>query len=64
MFFVEAKRRLDAAGHTVTVAEGVPGLFNVEGLARDVTSGQLLQLAAEHGAHIFPSRNYMLQTLS
>lgn len=49
MYTIIAVRMLEAAGHKVTPADGVPGLYDVEGLARDVTLGQLRQLAAEHG---------------
>ena len=48
-FLVEAFQALDAAGHKVTPADRVPGLWNVEGIADDVTSGQLLDIARQHG---------------
>jgi hypothetical protein len=44
-----AARRLEEAGHPVTEAEGVPGLFNVAGIAGDVTIGQLVDIAAQRG---------------
>lgn len=54
MFAIIAKRMLDEAGHTVTPADGIPGLWNVEGLARDVTTNQLCDLAERHGQPWFP----------
>lgn len=49
-FAVIAFERLRSAGHPVTPAGDIPGLWNVEGLARDVTTNQLLDLADQHGA--------------
>lgn len=49
MFVTVAAQQLKAAGHLVTPADGVPGLWNVDGLARDVTTNQLFDLAARHG---------------
>lgn len=52
----EAKAALERAGYVVTEAPSassgmpLPGLFDVAGLARDVTEGQLIQLAHRHGA--------------
>lgn len=40
---------LGNAGHAVTPADRVPGLFDVAGIARDVTVGQLWQLSQQHG---------------
>lgn len=48
MFTVVAFRMLEAAGYTVTPTN-IPGLWDIEGLARDVTLGQLRQLAEKHG---------------
>lgn len=42
--------RFRLAGHEVTPADGVPGLWNVAGLARDVTTNQLHELAERHCA--------------
>lgn len=49
MFTMDAIYQLQEAGYAVTPAEGVPGLWNVAGLARDVTTGQLCDLASRHG---------------
>jgi hypothetical protein len=49
MFAMEALRWLENAGFRVEPAEGVPGLFNVEGLARDLTVAQVTSLAQRHG---------------
>lgn len=49
MFAMEAKMRLENAGYRITLADGVPGLFDVEGLGRDLTLGQIRDLAARHG---------------
>lgn len=49
MMTVVAMQMLDDAGFKVTSAERVPGLWNVDGLARDVTTNQLLQLASQYG---------------
>jgi hypothetical protein len=50
----EAKTALERAGYEVSVAldvaPGLPQLFDVAGLARDVTEGQLVSLAHRHGA--------------
>lgn len=43
---------LQRAGFHVFPAEGVPGLWNVEGLARDVTTNQLHDLADKHGVPV------------
>jgi hypothetical protein len=51
MFIFVAFEMLKAAGHPVTPAGDIPGLWNVEGLANDVTTGQLLDLARQHGHH-------------
>jgi hypothetical protein len=45
---VIAFRMLEAAGYKVTPTD-IPGLWDIEGLARDVTLGQVRQLAGEHG---------------
>jgi hypothetical protein len=44
-----AIKMLEAAGHKVTAADRVPGLWDVDGIAADVTTGQLHQLAEQHG---------------
>jgi hypothetical protein len=55
MFTVVAIEQLKAAGYSVTVAEGViPGLWNVEGLAHDITTGQLCDLARQLGNPLVP----------
>jgi hypothetical protein len=41
---------LERAGHRVVAADRVPGLYDVGTVARDVTEGQLWQLAQVHGA--------------
>jgi hypothetical protein len=47
-----AMQSLEKAGYKVTVADGcIPGLWNVQGLASDVTTNQLLDLADSHGVH-------------
>jgi hypothetical protein len=48
-FFVLSADALERAGFKVTPADGVPGLWNVEGLAHDVTTNQLHDLATKHG---------------
>lgn len=45
MFTAVATQMLRDAGYKVTPADMVPGLWDVEGLARDVTTAQLHQLA-------------------
>jgi hypothetical protein len=40
---------LERAGHRVSPADRVPGLYNIDGVARDVTAGQLFQLSQSHG---------------
>lgn len=51
----DAKAALERAGYVIEGAEGapfapgLPGLFNVAGLGRDLTEGQLIQLAHRHG---------------
>lgn len=50
MLITVATLELRNAGHDVQPAEGVPGLWNVQGLAYDITSGQLLDLARQHGS--------------
>ena len=52
---IVAMQQLDAAGHKVSPADGVPGLWNVDGLARDVTTNQLFDLAERHGVISMPS---------
>lgn len=42
---LDAVKFLQACGHEVAVADGIPGLFNVDG--REVTSGQLIDIAAQ-----------------
>lgn len=54
MFTVIAIQMLQNAGHEVTPAEGVPGLWNVAGIANDVTTNQLVDLAEKYGAPAFP----------
>jgi len=54
MLTMVAIEKLRAAGYHVQPADGVPGLWNVDGLARDVSSGQLAQIATAHGALIWP----------
>lgn len=44
-----ATEALSRAGHAVTAADWVPGLYDIDGIARDVTVGQLFQLAQQHG---------------
>ena len=44
-----AQRKLDRAGHLVTATD-VPGLFDVQGIARDVTVGQLIDIASQLNA--------------
>ncbi len=44
----ESMERLRSAGYEVSPADGVPGLWDVAGLARDVTTNQLHDLAARH----------------
>jgi hypothetical protein len=50
----EATAALERAGHSVSVAfalaPGLPELFDVAGLASDVTEMQLIKLAHRHGA--------------
>lgn len=55
----EAKAALERAGYEVRIADGspsefppgiIPALFDVEGLARDLTEGQLISMAHRHGA--------------
>lgn len=52
----EAKAALERGGYVVRMADGAPlvpggpGLFDVEGLGRDLTEGQLISLAHRHGA--------------
>jgi hypothetical protein len=45
-----AFRQLKDAGHEVTPADGIPGLWDIAGIARDVTTGQLMAIANERGA--------------
>jgi hypothetical protein len=40
---------LERAGHRVTPAGGVPGLWNVEGIGNDLTTAQLLEVAGKRG---------------
>lgn len=49
MFNYVAFKMLEAAGYSITPADGIPGLWNIEGLARDVTLGQMRDLAERHG---------------
>lgn len=64
MFAVIAKKMLENAGYKVTLTD-MPGLVNVEGLANNVTLGQLCDLAEKHGNPWFPPpRNFSIQTLS
>jgi hypothetical protein len=53
-YTVIAVAMLDAAGHKVTPAGDIPGLWNVAGIADDVTTGQLCQIAEQHGQWPFP----------
>lgn len=48
MFTIVAMKMLEAAGYQVTPTD-IPGLWDVQGLANDVTLGQLRQLAEQHG---------------
>lgn len=48
MFTYVAFKMLEAAGHRVSPTD-IPGLWNVEGIANDVTLNQLRQLAEQHG---------------
>jgi hypothetical protein len=48
-FVVAAVDMLQRAGHPVSPADGVPGLWNVEGIANDLTTAQLLEVAGKHG---------------
>lgn len=61
MFTIVAMHMLDAAGHKVTPAGDIPGLWNVEGLARDVTTDQLLDLAKQHGQAWLPLNRPVLK---
>jgi len=54
-----ALKWLRAAGYEVTPADGVPGLWDIDGLARDVTINQLFQLATRHG-NISPAERSVL----
>ena len=51
----EASAALERAGYVVALADGapiapgVPALYDVEGLGRDLTEGQLVNLAHRHG---------------
>jgi len=49
-YAVVAFQHLKDAGHEVTPADGVPGLWDIAGIARDVTTGQLIAIANERGA--------------
>lgn len=40
------------AGYHVEPADGIPGLWNVAGLASDVTGAQLCDLAKRHGTFL------------
>jgi hypothetical protein len=64
MYAIVAKKMLEQAGYQVTPADRVPGLWNVEGLARDVTINQLIDLAQQHGHPVQLTRNYTQHTLS
>lgn len=55
--------RLEQAGYQVLPTD-VPGLFDVPGLARDVTLGQLCDLASRHGAINVGSSSFLKQTMS
>jgi len=52
-FVTVSAMSLKAAGYEVTPADGVPGLWNVDGLARDVTTNQLHDLARRFGGNLF-----------
>lgn len=49
MFTVIAAKMLNDAGHHVSPADGIPGPWNVEGIGRDLTTGQLCDVARQHG---------------
>lgn len=55
-FVTISARRLELSGYRVTPADGVPGLWNVAGLAYNVTTNQLHDLADKHGAIEIMSR--------
>jgi hypothetical protein len=57
MFTIVAIHQLQEAGYRVTPADGVPGLWNIEGLANDVTTGQLCALSEQHGKPWSPVLN-------
>jgi hypothetical protein len=40
---------LEQAGYPVTPADRVPGLYDVDGLGRDLTLGQLWSLSQRYG---------------
>jgi len=49
---------LQRAGHPVTSAEGIGGLWDVAGIGRDLTAGQVLDIARRFGgisAPVLPS---------
>jgi hypothetical protein len=43
-----AAKRLSEAGHPVREAN-IPGLFDIEGIANDITINQLIDIAAKQG---------------
>lgn len=51
-FVTIARERLRAAGYDV-VPTNIPGLWDVPGIANDVTTGQLHDIADRHGAIIW-----------
>jgi len=64
-YSVLAMQSLENAGYKVTVAEGgVLGLWDVQGLASDVTTNQLLDLADKHGADPFPAPPFVLGSVT
>jgi len=49
---------LKRAGYEVRPTD-IPGLWDIDGLARDVTTGQLHDLARRHGGLVFAPRNVL-----
>jgi hypothetical protein len=50
MYVMEAVIRLRNHGYEVKAADGIPGLFNVKGIGRDLTRNQLFDVAERHGS--------------
>jgi hypothetical protein len=49
-----AAERLSQAGHQVHAAD-IPGLWDIDGIARDVTTGQLIDIAQQRVGLIPPA---------